>query len=687
MMKRLLAGLMLLGCHHGAPKPVCDGVSGLVVTRVVEHPGGGDEITARLRFASGVPIAEADLVECLSVQGAPASIASRTLEASFTLLLIDPGATRRETDNTRALVDALLKKRPATEPIALFRWGASVTQMAPFNSDRRFLQERLSAGLVPADTVLPATAALAAAAAALTSTGGPAVDALRTIVLVSPRNAAAVGLAAALEGAQPHLVLWLGGTEQERQWTALPAGQRFPVSGQTMPALVVSALSDRLDAYQRHAHYAVGLCGQGQRALRLNFREGETAALTLPAPLPENGGGACVAEELAEGRRRFPAHLALSFTPEERAAAAMAFADRDHRPSFGLGVRVAAEGTPVAATARYRGRASYDCARRSYSLALDGDEPRFLFPGSAARRFELVAMCLDRLYLRSYTVLRLLASEGLFPVPFDLIELEVDGVSQGPYLIFEDPGDSLRTHSSRLSSVVRRAVSPDGAGTAPEVRWSATNEADARAAYDLILGGAMGLEGRRLEDALDDHFDLQGYLTWVALMNLVGSGGYADQLLFYAAETTAADGTAAPYHLLAGWDEDDLFAGCRAGARAIFDPRGLVTCAETELDRRIFTDSLLYPRYAEVLSAVLERQPPERFAGFAREAATRVLSFLEQPAARAGLVELAALDPQATTSFEVARRLLEDELALLLSQFEHRHATLEDRLARFRGER
>jgi hypothetical protein len=679
--------LLLGGCHGRGAPPLCDGVNGLVVTRMAEHPGGGDEITARLRFATGIPIAEADLLRCLSVAGPAAgdvSIAPRSVAASYTLLLVDPGNSRRDADNARALVEELLKKRPATEPIAVYRWGAPVTQIAAFSADRRFLLERTSAGLVPSDGAAPAGEALAAAGAALAGAGGPARDVLRTVVLVSPRGSAVAGLAGATDRMAPYLLLWLGGSDQESQVSALPRGLRFPIGGQSVPGLVVSALSDRMDAYQSHGHYAVGLCGQAERSIQLGFEGAASVAVTLPAALPENGGGACQAAEIARGQRRFPARLDLQFTPDQRAVAATAFADLQ-RPAFDLTVRMAAEAPAVAATARYRGGASYGCGRRSYALELAGEAPRFLFPGSAARRFELISMCLDRLYLRSYASLMLLASEGLYPIPFDLIEVAVDGVSQGPYLVIESPADALRARASRLQAVVRRT------STGAEVRWSSTDDGAARADYDDLLAAGPGLTTRGLEDALGQRFDLQSYLTWVALMNLVDSGGYGDQVVFYAAETTGPDGTAASYDQLMGWDEDDIFAGCRAPASPalspLLDPRGLLGCAESALDRRIFGDPLLYARYAEVLSAVLERQPTERFSAFARAAATRVLAFLEDDEVRAGLSELRAIDPRAISDRETARRLLESELALIVAEFASHRSTLLDRLARFHGER
>lgn len=674
------------GCRSdGGSQADCDGVMGMTVTRIADHPGGGAEVTARLRFEKGIPIAEDDLVQCLSVEGAPgARIARRPVDAAQTLLLVDPGITRRETDAARALVTAFLDRRPPGEAVAIFRWGDTVTQVAPFHTDRRLLHERVAVGLAPAATVVPPAEALAAAAAALSGTGGPASDSLRTIVLVAPRLAALVGMDEAADRAAPHLLTWIGGSSEEGRLSALPPGLRFPIAPQRVPMQVVSALAARLDAYRRHAHYAVGLCGRGERPIELRFRQGESTTLSLPAVLPENRTGACQAEALAQGQRGFPVRLDLTFTPDERASAAAAFADREGRPPFPLSVRVGADAAPTPATARYRGDASYACQRRSYSIELDGEAPRFFFRGSASRRFELVAMCLDRLYLRTYTVLQMLAAEGLFPVPFDLIEVAVDGVSQGPYLIVEDLTDSLRVHSSRLTSVIRRL---EAQGPAAQVRWSATSPDQARASYDRILAAGAGLSGRRLETALAEQFDLQSYLTWVGLMNLVGSGRYSDEIYFYATETTTSEGARGEYHLMMGWDEDELFSSCRGGSQGVVDPLGLVTCAEAALDRRIFSDSLLYVRYAGVLGSVLERHPTERFAEFARASAARVLTFLERPDARAGLAELAALSPAAITDFEVARSLLESELTLLTAEFDHTRTRLSHRLDRFHGDR
>jgi hypothetical protein len=221
------------------------------------------------------------------------------------------------------------------------------------SGDRRVLLERLAVGLAPSDGVLPASDALAAAAAVLDQAGGPALDAQRTIVLVGPPRGCDGG-AGRGAGAGPAPTWWWRSAATRTHSRRCRRGCASPIGGQTAPGLVVSALSDRIDAYKRHAHYAFGLCGQAGQAVKLAFQEAEPATVTLPAALPENTPGPCDAQAIAEGHRTFPARLELLFTADQRMAAATAFADPVRRPPFDLSLRVG-DGAPIHAMARYRG--------------------------------------------------------------------------------------------------------------------------------------------------------------------------------------------------------------------------------------------------------------------------------------------------------------------------------------------
>jgi hypothetical protein len=691
----LLAGAAApAGCKPTPEGPSCGAIRGLLPTRTVEHAGGGREITVRVDFADGAPGGPSDLSPCLVAQAAAGAVrvAARPVQRAYTLLLVDPGSNRAELESARALVDALARVGPTGagdgDQLAVYRWGPEVTQVAPFLSDHRLLFERLQ--LMPARSgpAAPVGDALVAASRALSAIGGNATDALRTIIMVAPSPMAVTGLGAALENARPHLVAWIGFSDHPELAASVPAGLRFRAQSTDLQA-AAEGLRERLESLRRHAHYAVGLCGDpAQSRLTVGVRGAPMPAsldLDLLPMLDENRAGSCQPEELAAGRRRFPDRLELVFSEEQRAAAEAAFRDRAAQPTFPLSVRVA-EGVPATpATAHYRGGGSYSCQRRNFSVNLQGKTPRFFFPGFGASKFHLVAMCLDRLYLRNFTALQMLAAEGLMPIPFEMVELFIDGKSQGPYLVIENVSDSLAVHHSGVTAVVRRNSAPGGNGTLPEVRWSAADDASALASYAGILAAADGLSGQALAAAFADRFDLEGYFTWVALMNLIGSGDYVDEVYFYALETTSAAGQRTDYHRIMGWDQDDLFAGCHYSGRfALHDPNRLVDCAEAELDRRLFADPHLYRRYADVLAAVIERHPPERFADFLANTTRRLESFFARPEALAALVELRRLNSDAPASPELARTLLASERELLAVQFEQTRTELQRRLRQLR---
>ena len=88
-----------------------------------------------------------------------------------------------------------------------------------------------------------------------------------------------------------------------------------------------------------------------------------------------------------------------------------------------------------------------------------------------------------------------------------------------------------------------------------------------------------------------------------ALNTALLSGDYVDEVYFYSTATT--DGTAQPADTfsVSGWDNDEIFRPCHSQGRfAIVDPYDLLFCTESELDRRIFADPVLYRRYVDLLA-------------------------------------------------------------------------------------
>jgi hypothetical protein len=674
-------GWLALGLPACGGDDACDRLADGRIARAVDHGAAGQQLAVALSFRDGVPV-ESDVGRCLSVSG-PAvgstAVAKRQAEVSFTLLLVDPGQSASENQLARAAARTVLAQRPPGERLAIYRWGPETTQVAPFLSERPALEERMEMGLSPAAApIAPGANALAVAGAALAGLSKPGTVAQRTLVIISPRAALPPISADALAG--DNLVTWLGPAAGEPALAALPAGLRFVFTGAADAA--AARLSQRIDAHQRHGHYTVAACGVPPGG-EIAVRAGKAPARSVLAPAAEDATpGTCDAASLAREGPSRPRRIELVFTQEQRQAADMLHRGRS-KENFPLAVRMSPGSEPVAATAHFRGESTYNCARRNYSVNLAGKSPRFVFPGFAQDKFHLVSMCQDRLYLRNLLVLTTLAAEGLFPVPFDLVELVIDGKDQGIYLLLENVADSLRVHQTGVRSVIRRYKVPAVAATVPEVRWVAPPAADdeALARYHQILAGVAGLNGEALEAGLRRRLHLDQYLQWTAILNGFQSGDHVDEVFFYATESTEADGTRSDYHLIMGWDQDDAFANCHfQGTLAIHDPAGLLWCGESELDRRIFGDPHLYRRYAQVLGRWLDRFTVERFAGLLRATADRLLARFRNPAVLGAMTELAALNPDAVMSFDLASRLVESELELLVTQYDLRRQQLRTRL-------
>jgi hypothetical protein len=648
------------------PETDCTGVDDGVVTRQVEHLGAGQEVTVRLVFRDGIPVFSRDLGGCVRIEDGqgrrvPAAITKRPLESTSLLLLVDPGQTPRDAQAARQAARAILQARPATDRVGLFRWESQVTQVAPLIADRTLVEQRLDVGFAaPGAGRMPLDAALAQVKPVLERAGGATWDGLRAVVVVTPRRLdnPSQGI---LEAVAPFL-LFLVAPEAAAAAVDVPSGLRFDLAAGVTAA---GALSERIDAHRVHAHYGLGFCGDGS-GLEAQMRVGEAKTgrpLVIWPGLHENLAGRCDWEAVAAGRRSYPGRIEFLFTPEQRRLAEAAF------------------GT---ATAHYRGNSSLKCMRPNYTLKLSGRAPRFLMPGAAGSQYLLISMCLDRAYLRTMTAAQILAEEGLFPGPFELVELVIDGQSQGVYFLAERTTEWIRREYSGLSGVVRRITQSGGTGV--EVSWSAITPREVVTSYERILRDAGGASAGALEQALRGRLHLDQYLSWIAVMTTLASGDYVDEVFFVGFESVGADGKPTTLHSVLTWDADDIFNPCHAGGRnAIEDANGLLYCAEAELDKRMFADDHLYRRYVDALEAVLARLTPARFDRALEVTMGKLLTRFQDSRIRSAMTELRSIHPRALTSYQMAHAVLEAEALALAGAFERNHQELRARVARFRG--
>ena len=357
---------------------------------------------------------------------------------------------------------------------------------------------------------------------------------------------------------------------------------------------------------------------------------------------------------------------------------------QSNRSDFSLSVRMGEHWEAARATAHLRGKGSFGCARRNYTLNLYGKRPRFASLDSVTDEFYLLSMCLDHGYVRQHTVLKLWSQLGLFPMQLRYVELTLNGSSRGVYLLVEKL-DRIRFSRSGLRALLRRNFS--SVRTLVEVKYSRTGEQEARADYEKTLEEFVGLSGERLVARFRERMNLDQYLLWIASNALLQNGDSVDELWLLAEDNPTPQAGARPYYTFFAWDPDDVFNVCHLDGRYAFrDPYELTYCAEAEWDHILLGDPVGYALYVDVLEDLVEtRLKPRIFDDILRETSDALLPFMARENVASAMLELF---PSGNGSPEsdraTAEATIRDTVQRLSQSFERSSSVLEERIARYR---
>lgn len=378
----------------------------------------------------------------------------------------------------------------------------------------------------------------------------------------------------------------------------------------------------------------------------------------------------------ASGEPELPVRLRFAFSQEERAIHDRRVAQLDRSP-FDLAVGLAPDEALIRARAHLRGRGSLaDCARKSYTVKLD--EPRHLFPDVRDDEFHLISMCEDEGYVQLHTASQILAGFDLYPFGYRFVELEIDHESAGVYLLIEKADHALLRARPEGDAVLRRRFD-DGREWAEVAAARGDRDAplDAWAAF---LASLDGLTGRDLEVALERQIDLDQFLSWLALMSLLGNGDYVDELWIVAGGTR--DGGPARW-TFAGWDNDDLFSDCHYGGEFAFADR-LSYCADGALEKHLLADPYVYRRYVDTLERVITELTPAALAAALDRTGGALLPYFERPEICAAMIELLEPAPPEPRDCGSAQREIRRQMERLERLFTSRRRQLIQRIADYR---
>ncbi len=661
----------------------------LLLTRMASWPGGGLELTVALEDAQGFAVTDDHSDELgLRWTDDQQSVAlavrqTRPDESSgYLLIMIAPEPTAPEHDELLAGVAELVAQRPATERIALYRWGETIDQMVGFTSDRELLArvlEQVPMGTAQGSTFTP-QAALEAAAHQVAQVGNDQDRGLRWALLV---GRALPGPAVDIGAQAERSVLAQGGFRD-----LAPADLELMGQGRVVDWLAAGGLSAALtEAHariegSRDAFHEIGLCGvplEGREAELTLQGQDRGLVVELEGGAPEDRSpsltASCTPQAVLDGPRPYPEVIDFEFTPAEWDVYQQRLAT-DSEEDFALSVRVWDDGPAGVAAAHLRGQGSFWCERRNYTLDLATDAKRHFMPGAATDEFYLLSMCLDDRYVRAYTVYQLYARLGVFPMEFRFVELRLAGESRGVYLLVEKPKEALVDDDARVRAVIRRGFS--GGSTYPEVKYTSTTVPEAEAAYWSLLDELELPVGAALSAALDDRLDSRGYLALLAMNSLLHNGDYVDESWLSSTEHLHTDGTIGDWYAFVGWDPDDAFSDCHyGGAYAYADPYALAYCAESELDEIVLRDPVTYARYVDVLEALSTEITPAVFDDAADTTAADLSYYLQQPGVAAAMTELVQANPAAVDPL-VAQAEIQGAVSWLKASFQARRQLVMD---------
>ena len=284
--------------------------------------------------------------------------------------------------------------------------------------------------------------------------------------------------------------------------------------------------------------------------------------------------------------------------------------------------------------------------------------------------------------MNQYTANQLMAALGLLAPKFRMVEVVLSGVSQGVYLLIEKPQEQLQRDNTGVRSILRRAA--DVEGEPAEVKHSAGSDAQAMADYEAFLTEAETRSGEDLLTWLEASMDLEQYLRWIALMSLLESGDYVDEVYFMSTDVTAEAGVTRDYFSISTWDQDDIFSPCHNnGDFAMQDTYELLYCSEGRLDYAIFEEPLVYARLVDTLEQTLEWLDQARFDAATQTTEDSLLAQLGEQEARAAMVELLSENPDAL-DFEVLQAEVQAKAGAMQAAFAARRALVAERIAAYR---
>ncbi len=672
-----------------SPAPVVDGdCERIDRARLVrsESIPGGHRLHVHVTDPDSGEVELATTAECVTVSSERLGV----LDASVSRAANQGGATlivaRWAPDDvatSRAVIDTLVDGLPTDERIAVWAWSDELLQVVGATTDRGRIDRRLDAvWSVDAATPLDPGQAADIAAEEWEDHRDDILLGVRSVVFVAPTLDLGDRPDIDRDVVVDHWLVRSG-----------DGGRVRSASDDDEAVEDAAAIAELITTDRRVPLTRIDFCDDGD-SLELSLAVGdrELRDFGVGDAAVEHRGATCTLAAPGDDRPQ-PLSIEVDFDDAQRNLFddAVAIADElsgldrfedDIDPEWTGSISLDGGATSTPFDASFRGQSSIECARRNWSINLDGGDARHPVDATGSDEFLLLSLCNDAGYVNTLSGSAVLERFDVWAQARGAGTFEIDDEPRGVYLLTENPAEDLRFETSRVTTVLRRRY--DALGVAPDVEYIAdltsNNDTSVLSTYDELVEVASATSGADMVEELRARFDLDQYLRWTAVMSLLESGDHIDELYFVGSESVDEQHEPIIWFTVNAWDPDDLFAPChRDGRLAIDDPNGLLSCTEALLDQQLFGDPVIYDLYAEILRDVVRAMTPERFAEIASVSADEINFHFGDPDVVAAMDELVELDAAASTP-EAATLAVDVEAERLVQRFTDRRAALIDLL-------
>lgn len=269
---------------------------------------------------------------------------------------------------------------------------------------------------------------------------------------------------------------------------------------------------------------------------------------------------------------------------------------------------------------RTRGESALRYQRKSFSVFL---EESLLIPGRAGKksgnfsRFKLVALTMDYTYIENRIGFGILEEAGIMPLFYRFVEFQINGQTQGVYLLVEDPETYFKDQGSEF--ILRRGYNH----RIDDVEFESSgffSREEYESRFKEIYSVLPQYHGEQLYEQLSLRLNMEQYFRKMGIDYLLQNGDYTDEIYLYAMIQNGQ----IQYRIIP-WDYDDLFidqpheVGVSWGTGTIFGKRSyesvediydeigdkMIFSIEDDLDYAIAMDAFVYERYEETLSELI----------------------------------------------------------------------------------